>query len=659
MAYPEKSMLRYAHGYHLYRLEAPFCLVEAGESLCDITGFSLDELVSAERDMYAEHIHPSDKKKYVDFLAKLSQKEQSRSQEYRFICKNGTVKYIMDTAVSFVNEDGLVYCVSVLSDITGIKNENYELRYLNDTAPCGFLKYTCEKTPKITYINEKMLEILRFPEPKEGEIDYRELYGDNIYLMIPIEERRKFAHFLEQVSVCDSAVSGEIPVIRCDGTKGVLYGWVSKVKNGHGNEEFQSICFDITEKYRSKMWGEITRCTRALSYVYDKIFEFDFENMTVKYIHGDSSDFFGAVRNVPMQIEQATLQWIQNTVADEDAAEVEKFFRPFFSGSMPEQGRTRDIRFRSVSSSKEVYENTGVFIPIGNSVCLFCCKTEKAENDATLLRDENLSLKSMNENMHKLVMSFTDGIVAFEIKGDTVRPLYVSDNVCGFFGYTREQWLPMAQSGVRISDFVANSGIQYGDVERLLERKEAEFEYTDSVTGIKKKINAVCSCSGNGTDAPVYIILHDPGSDRHAEVLDVRKVVIRTFGYFDVFVDGHPIAFRNKKSKELLALLVDRRGGFVSSEEAIGFLWEDEPVNAVTLSRYRKVALRLKNILEEYGITDIVESVDGKRRIVTDRVSCDLYDYMTGAAEFSSLFKGSYLSNYSWAETTLGELAGR
>ena len=119
-----------------------------------------------------------------------------------------------------------------------------------------------------------------------------------------------------------------------------------------------------------------------------------------------------------------------------------------------------------------------------------------------------------------------------------------------------------------------------------------------------------------------------------------------------------PIAFRNKKSKELLALLVDRKGGYVSSEEAISFLWEDEPVNAVTLSRYRKVALRLKNTLEEYGISDVIETVDGKRRIIPEKVKCDLYEYLSGREEHVQLFKGSYLSNYSWAETTLGGLLG-
>jgi len=103
---------------------------------------------------------------------------------------------------------------------------------------------------------------------------------------------------------------------------------------------------------------------------------------------------------------------------------------------------------------------------------------------------------------------------------------------------------------------------------------------------------------------------------------------------------------------------VDRRGGYVSSEEAIGFLWEDEPVNPLTLARYRKVALRLKNTLEEYGISDIIESVDGKRRVITKKIRCDLYDYLSEKEEYSQLFKGNYLTNYSWAETTLAELTG-
>ena len=76
------------------------------------------------------------------------------------------------------------------------------------------------------------------------------------------------------------------------------------------------------------------------------------------------------------------------------------------------------------------------------------------------------------------------------------------------------------------------------------------------------------------------------------------------------------------------------------------------------MARYRKVALRLKNTLEEYGIADIVESVNGKRRLIPERVKCDLYDYLSGQEDYTHLFKGSYLTNYSWGETTLSKLTG-
>lgn len=178
---------------------------------------------------------------------------------------------------------------------------------------------------------------------------------------------------------------------------------------------------------------------------------------------------------------------------------------------------------------------------------------------------------------------------------------------------------------------------------------------------------ALCNDGGQRTcdcqTAPVNALDETPAVSYHPPFPSQKAigpdVFLRTFGFFDVFVDGNPIAFRNKKSKELLALLADRRGGFISSKEAISYLWEDEPANPVTLARYRKVALRLKNTLVEYGITDIVESVNGERRLVVERVRCDLYDYLIGADEHLHLFKGSYLSNYSWSETTLAQLTRR
>ena len=51
------------------------------------------------------------------------------------------------------------------------------------------------------------------------------------------------------------------------------------------------------------------------------------------------------------------------------------------------------------------------------------------------------------------------------------------------------------------------------------------------------------------------------------------KVYIQTFYGFDVFVNGRVIYFPSKKSKELLAILVNQRGGSVSLAQVVHILY--------------------------------------------------------------------------------------
>ena len=136
------------------------------------------------------------------------------------------------------------------------------------------------------------------------------------------------------------------------------------------------------------------------------------------------------------------------------------------------------------------------------------------------------------------------------------------------------------------------SGVDYADVKTLFATGEAEFTYFDMEQNAYRRIRAICSQKYNG-EGTCYVMLYNLDAKEPED--PVSRVRIRTFGYFDIFVNDKPIAFRNKKAKELLALLVDRRGGYVTSEQAIGYLWENEPASTVTLARYRKEALRLKN----------------------------------------------------------------
>lgn len=194
---------------------------------------------------------------------------------------------------------------------------------------------------------------------------------------------------------------------------------------------------------------------------------------------------------------------------------------------------------------------------------------------------------------------------------------------------------------------------------------EYTVEYGDG--RVEKRYASMIACGVDASDAFVHYALryNIVIPENRAQLQKTQKeetenrekrIQIRTFGFFDVFIDGKAVPFKSSKAKELLAVLVDRRGGYVSAGDAISYLWENEDANKVTLARYRKVAMRLRKELEENGISDIMIQNSGKRCINLKIVQCDLYDYLSDKEKNGNLFNGVYLQNYSWGEYTLPEL---
>ena len=126
----------------------------------------------------------------------------------------------------------------------------------------------------------------------------------------------------------------------------------------------------------------------------------------------------------------------------------------------------------------------------------------------------------------------------------------------------------------------------------------------------------------------------------------------RTFGYFDLLVDGTPIAFRSSRSKELLACLIDRHGAFVPRREAFALLWEDCEYTRSMQKQFDAVIRNLRAILEEHGIGDIIETKSGNMRIRPELIACDAWRFMENDPEAVHAFMGEYMSNYAWARDT-------
>ena len=164
--------------------------------------------------------------------------------------------------------------------------------------------------------------------------------------------------------------------------------------------------------------------------------------------------------------------------------------------------------------------------------------------------------------------------------------------------------------------------------------------------------------------APVYLekpynredILYAVYTAKLLHRRQAKKIFARTFGCFDLYVNEELVHFSNKNSKEFLAYLVDRRGNSVNNDQAITVLWEDAPNDSIYQSRLRRVIKDLRDILRQVGAEDMLVSHPNSRSVNVKAFDCDYYLYLENPNRDARVFPGTYMSEYSWAEETLGYL---
>lgn len=139
-----------------------------------------------------------------------------------------------------------------------------------------------------------------------------------------------------------------------------------------------------------------------------------------------------------------------------------------------------------------------------------------------------------------------------------------------------------------------------------------------------------------------------------AETKNHRNVYISTFSYnMSVYVDDRQVEFSSEKAFELFAILVDKRGEFVTADELVELLWEGNGTASQLYNRLRKVVWSLNKTLTEYGIEDLLISGTKRRRLDISKVKCDYYDFIKNPFENKNLFSGVYMTRYSWSCFTL------
>jgi len=135
---------------------------------------------------------------------------------------------------------------------------------------------------------------------------------------------------------------------------------------------------------------------------------------------------------------------------------------------------------------------------------------------------------------------------------------------------------------------------------------------------------------------------------------NTARIYAQTFGNFEVFSYGVPLKFNYRKTKELLAYLIDRNGAAANMNELCAVLWTNMR-DTVNLKAYlRKLIRDLTMTLAQAGADDIILKQHNSIAIMPEKIVCDSYELMKHGTQCVNAYLGQYMAQYSWAETTAG-----
>ena len=132
-----------------------------------------------------------------------------------------------------------------------------------------------------------------------------------------------------------------------------------------------------------------------------------------------------------------------------------------------------------------------------------------------------------------------------------------------------------------------------------------------------------------------------------------KLLTVKCFGNFEVLYKGEILPFKRKKAKELLAVLVDRKGAGMTAKQICATLFPEDTDDTKNAAYLRQLVMDLKNTLRTIHAEDVFQHDTPYYRIDTNLISCDYLSFLeTGKPQFH----GEYMKQYSWAEETCAML---
>ena len=167
-------------------------------------------------------------------------------------------------------------------------------------------------------------------------------------------------------------------------------------------------------------------------------------------------------------------------------------------------------------------------------------------------------------------------------------------------------------------------------------------------------LNAIqLRCSGYLIKPITYEAVQKEIDHIKSKTSDTALLDVRCFGNFEVLKNGEALSFKRTKAKELFAVLIDRNGAGMSGKQICALMWPESTDDVKNMDYLRHLVGDLKKALANVDAEKVFCQDGYNYRIDTTRINCDYHRFLKSG---SPQFRGEYMTQYSWAESTLSML---
>lgn len=237
-------------GFKISRGDEEFTYTYISESAAALFGYSVEEFVRVSNNSASHIIYPPDLEDVLKALEDDLSRGSVYSVKYRVKCKDGSIKWIVDSGKKVAGEDGNTLFYSFYNDVTELEERNMELRnsltmisQMMRSLNCGIFAYRLPRR-EILLLNDEAKFLFGW-NGSDADINMNRIMRENI---LP-EDIAVMSNAVKSIKEPGGEASYEFRIKHSDGTVCRVQTNSRMLEFDDGSRFILSSMLDITETY--------------------------------------------------------------------------------------------------------------------------------------------------------------------------------------------------------------------------------------------------------------------------------------------------------------------------------------------------------------------------------------------------------------------------